>query len=137
MRGAAADGTSPAHMSKRGFSLAAVQDAKKLLLNLRRSLSSNSGDQSDKIVLQTQEAFDKLWKSVIPLEEEPSHEHSFAVSKLEGSTDIVVEIKGPKVVGTINLSDQLLLDLSDIFSVDKDTDAIESEEVNLIISNIV
>ena len=89
------------------------------------------------LVQQAQEVMDKLSKSVIPLEGEPVHKRNMIVSRLEDSTDIVVELKGPKVVGTVNLADQLLLDLSDIFSVDKDADAIESEGAHKIVSNLV
>ena len=80
---------------------------------------------------------DKLSRCVIPVEGEPSHKSNIIVSKSEDSADIVIELKGPKVMGTVTLSDKLLLDLSDIFSVDKDADAIESGEAHLIVSNIV
>ena len=137
VRGAAEDGSGSAHLSKMSFNLAAVQDVKKTLLNLRRSLSLARGDESKRIVQQTQEAMDKLSRCVIPVEGEPSHKSNIIVSKSEDSADIFIELKGPKVMGTVTLSDKLLLDLSDIFSVDKDADAIESGEAHLIVSNIV
>ena len=80
---------------------------------------------------------DKISKSVIPLDGEPSYKRNMVVSRPEDSTDIIVELKGPMVVGTVYLADQLLLDLSDIFSVDKDADAIESEGAHKIVSNLV
>ena len=61
--------------------------------------SSNSGDESEKIVRQTQEALDKLWKSAAPLEESSAMSAASSFLSQRAPLTLSSMSKGPTIAG--------------------------------------